>query len=166
MGKLDLRLDSVFNGKTKSCGCLQREMGNKKLEKAKENNTPMGTNIPILERDDSRPNRMNKTGYAGIWEDTGRGDYLVRIYFQKHCYSTRCRPLELAIATRKMMKRIHLDFLKWWYSLSAEERLHASESYHGEHDASWNLLKKQLDAYFEEQRMNRTAEPQSPGVQE
>lgn len=98
------------NGKTKSCGCLQKKaiLDNLKLVE--------GTSVTVLEAVRSHPSRANSSGHTGVYRNKRSGKWVAQITFQRKCYYLGSYDQkEDAIAARQQGEKMHEDFLAWYY---------------------------------------------------
>ncbi|MCC0743371.1 hypothetical protein KGF43_12635, partial [Clostridioides sp. ZZV14-6044] len=80
--------NSLTTGKTKSCGCLQKEATKKNIKLAikanKEKNIIGNTNLALLKKTEAYPN--SKTKVRGVYWDKEKRKYCAQIEFKKKHY--------------------------------------------------------------------------------
>lgn len=105
------------SGKTKSCGCLQREC-------IKDNLCLVaGTSVTKLERMKNRTISTNTSGHTGVYRQKKTGKWVAQIGFRnKRYYLGTYEKKEDAIQARKCGERMHEDFLDWYYSVYLSEK--------------------------------------------
>lgn len=100
----------LLNGKTQSCGCLQRERTIQNLELID------GTSVAILERNKGKLRRSNKSGYTGVFQ-TADGKWEAYINFKKKRYWLgKYEEKKDAIHARQLGEKMHENFLESYHS--------------------------------------------------
>ena len=99
-------------GKTKSCGCLQKQiiLDNLKLVD--------GTSVTVLEASKKRLSKTNTSGCTGVYQDKKSGQWRAQITFKnKTYYLGSYAKMEDAVKARKRGEEMHDDFLAWYYDV-------------------------------------------------
>ena len=97
-------------GKTKSCGCIQRDMYEENLKLVD------GTSVAILEANKNRLIASNTSGYTGVYQNKKNGKWVAQITFKKKTYYLGSYDkIEDAIKARQRGEEMHDDFLEWYY---------------------------------------------------
>lgn len=98
---------SLKTGKTKSCGCLQRQA---------VKDLYIADTAPHKLAESKHPRSTNTSGVTGVWYDKSRGAWVAEIMFQKKKYFLGRRvKKEDAIKLRKRAeKEIFGQFLEWY----------------------------------------------------
>lgn len=99
------------SGKTRSCGCRQREVLRERLKLVD------GTSVVMLEagRKGLRPN--NTSGCTGVYRDASTGKWKAEITFKGTTYYLGSYTLfEDAVRARRRGEELHEDFLDWYYA--------------------------------------------------
>lgn len=106
------------SGKTKSCGCLQAAMANKNMKYVE------GTSVTRLEKADDRLIRTNTSGHNGIYQNRKTQKWIAQIGFKgKNYYLGTYHKFEDAVRAREQAeKRIHGEFLAWYYDTYRKEK--------------------------------------------
>lgn len=105
------------SGKTKNCGCLQRsrnfDIGSNPFYKG----FIEGTNIGKLEaRMNRRPIASNKSGYNGVYRNTG-GLWTAQITFRGRTYYLGSyEDIQEAVRARRKGEEMYEEFLDWYYN--------------------------------------------------
>lgn len=134
---------------TRSCGCSRAwfignsEHGKKHYSNI-EKNRVMGTDIMEIRRRDEEPTRANTSGYQGVSYISTRGVYTAYCRFRGYYAQKTCHSLEEAIQARKQMRQIRDDFVKWYDSLSEEERQEAIRQYENNKNFYKNYYKNRM----------------------
>lgn len=101
------------SGKTKSCGCLQREVVLDNLRLVD------GTSVTLLETMRNRTISTNTSGYTGVYRQKKSGKWAAQITFKnKTYYLGAYDKKEDAVKARKRGEEMHDDFLEWYYNTS------------------------------------------------
>lgn len=99
------------SGKTKSCGCLQKEVIRDNLRLVD------GTSVTKLEAMKNHRISTNTSGYTGVYRQNKTGRWAAQITFKnKTYYLGAYDKLEDAVKARKKGEEMHDDFLEWYYS--------------------------------------------------
>lgn len=99
------------SGKTKSCGCLQKQQIIENLRLVD------GTSITILETMKKRLISSNTSGYNGIYRNKKNGKWTAQITFKgKTYYLGSYEKIEDAIKARQRGEEMYDDFLEWYYT--------------------------------------------------
>lgn len=111
-------------GETKSCGCLNLEDKKEKskiMRKVRDVDYIDGTDIQGLLQ---KPRARNTSGVVGVSYDVSVGQWKAHITFKGHRYFLGSgRDKEHVIALRREAeKRIHGEFLEWYYTEYPERR--------------------------------------------
>lgn len=102
----------LLNGKTKSCGCLQKKIIKENLKLSE------GTSVTILEKRKGHVNSRNTSGTTGVYQNKKTGKWIAQITFQSKThylgsYTTR----EEAIKARQNGEELYHDaFLRDYYA--------------------------------------------------
>lgn len=141
------------NGYRKSCGCLKKEL---LIESSKVHNKKycvLGTKVDnSVKKSDLCTRRDNKSGYTGVSYHKSRDLWLASCYFQGHKYGKSFRDKEDAIKFRKLMKEKRDEFIKWYDSLSSEEKENLTDN-----DKIYfkSLFKSKMDELFDKEVLNK-----------
>lgn len=104
------------SGKTKSCGCLQKEIIKNNLQLIE------GTSVTLLEANKNRTISTNTSGYTGVYRQKRTGKWAAQIGFKnKMYYLGAYEKMEDAIEARKRGEQMHDDFLEWYHSVYLQE---------------------------------------------
>lgn len=105
------------NGKTKSCGCIQRVMYKENLKLVD------GTSVAILEAGKNRLIATNTSGYTGVYQNKKNGKWVAQITFKKKTYYLGSYvKIEDAVKARQRGEEMHDDFLAWYYKKHRAEK--------------------------------------------
>lgn len=113
-GKLtEVGQTSLQSGKTKSCGCLQVQMGKKNLQFAE------GTSVKLLETVDKRLIKSNTSGYNGVYYNKRCQKWTAQITFKgKTHYLGIYSDIRDAVKARKNAEeRFYGTFLDLYYDV-------------------------------------------------
>jgi len=103
------------NGKTKSCGCIQREMYKKNLILVD------GTSVRKLESVKKTTLSSNTSGYNGVYLNRKIGKWSAQITFKGRTYYLGSFDnIEDAVKARKTGEEMHDDFLEWYYGMNKQ----------------------------------------------
>ncbi|MCZ1090876.1 AP2/ERF family transcription factor [Clostridioides difficile] len=87
--KIEIIESSLTTGKTRSCGCLQKEAMRENMKLAtkanKEKNIIENTNLALLKKTEAYPN--SKTKVRGVYWDKSKNKYKAQIEFKKVHYN-------------------------------------------------------------------------------
>ena len=111
------------SGKTKSCGCTQHN-GNRDISaNLFYKGFIEGTNIGKLEaRMNSRPIASNKSGYNGVYRNSG-GLWSAQITFRGRTYYLGSyEDIQDAVKARRKGEEMYEEFLNWYYNEFLPER--------------------------------------------
>lgn len=110
---------SLRNGRTRSCGCIQKEVAVKRLGVQKYYTD--GTCVKALLQ---APGSRNSSGVVGVSYVKDDDTWHAYINFKHHRYNLgRRKRIEDAIALRKEAEqRIHGEFLAWYYSQHPDQK--------------------------------------------
>lgn len=104
-------------GKTKSCGCLQRQTYAENLQLID------GTSVTILEARRNHILSSNTSGHTGVYLQKGTGKWAAQITFKRKTYYLGAyERIEDAIKARKKGEEMRDDFLNWYYETYPEKR--------------------------------------------
>lgn len=122
--------EARFKPKRLSCGCYRDKINHSDERKQQfENNIgkyqAFGTNLAIVKS--SRIPITNKSGYKGVC--FYKGKWLAQMTFRGFDYYKKCNTKEEAIEERRKMEKERDIFLKWYDSLSEDEKEFFSEQY-------------------------------------
>lgn len=115
----------VKSGSISSCGCLAQELALQNLKKG----IAMGTRLDQICIEGDPPQRNNTSGNTGVWLDSSRNRYMVRMEFQGVPYRTYVYDEEEAKQLRKNYVAYRHDFLNWWRNLTPQEQAFENERY-------------------------------------
>lgn len=103
------------SGKTKSCGCLQKEMITENLRFVD------GTSVTHLESLRGRTISTNTSGYNGVYRQRKTGKWAAQIGFKgKTYYLGAYDKIEDAVKARQRGEEMYDDFLAWFYETHPE----------------------------------------------
>lgn len=103
-------------GHTKSCGCLQREIGRDNLKLVD------GTSVTIIENRMKSTTSANTSGYNGVYQERKTGMWAAQITFKGRTYYLgRYAKLEDAVKARKRGEEMYSRFLEWYYTEHEKE---------------------------------------------
>lgn len=106
------------SGKTKSCGCVQREIYKLNLKLVD------GTSVVILESNKSRLLASNTSGHTGVYRNKKNGKWVAQITFKRKTYNLGSyERIEDAIKARQRGEEMHEDFLRWYYEQESQNEL-------------------------------------------
>lgn len=122
--EIDVSSARLRGGQTKSCGCLSSEVHKESFKTARKERKKYhvgGTDVKLLMH---APIKSNKSGKAGVSYDKSIKTWKATIVFKGHKYYLGSSvDKEKAIVIREEAeKRIHGDFLEWYYSEFPEKR--------------------------------------------
>ncbi len=101
---------ALQSGKTKSCGCLQKEQIADHLRLVD------GTSVTILEAAKKHRISTNTSGHTGVYLNKSRGKWVAQIRFKRKAYSLGSYDrIEDAIKARERGEEMWDDFLNWYY---------------------------------------------------
>lgn len=99
------------SGKTKSCGCLQRQIYAENLKLVD------GTSATLLEALQKRTTSCSNSGYLGVYREAKSGKWAAQITFKGRQYHLGVYDrLEDAIQARRRGEEMHTDFLEWYHA--------------------------------------------------
>ena len=103
-------------GKTKSCGCFQKEQFKERMEFTD------GTSPKVLKaRMSGPPIASNTSGYNGVYKHSN-GSWIAQITFKKKTYYLGSfKDIKDAVAARKKGEEMYEDFLEWYYNQRTAE---------------------------------------------
>ena len=105
------------SGKTKSCGCLQRQMYAENLKLID------GTSVTLLEGSRKRLLSSNTSGYTGVYQTKANGKWAAQITFKgKTYYLGSYDRKEDAVKARKRGEEMHAAFLEWYHQTCDTEK--------------------------------------------
>ncbi len=105
-----IRQNNLVLGRTKSCGCIQREIIRENMKWVD------GTSVKMLESIKDRPIGSNTSGYTGVYQNKRTGRWVAQITFkQKTYYLGSFEKIEDAIKARQRGEEMHDNFLEWYY---------------------------------------------------
>lgn len=127
--EIDVSSARLRGGQTKSCGCLSSEVHKesfKTARKEREEYQVEGTDVKLLMH---APIKSNTSGKAGVSYDRSVRTWKASIVFKGHKYYLgSIVDKEKAIAMREEAeKRIHGEFLSWYYSEHPEKKVRGDE---------------------------------------
>ena len=98
------------SGKTKSCGCLQKQQILQNLRLCD------GTSVSVLEATRKRLLRSNTSGCTGVYQNQRTKKWCAQITFKRKTYFLGSFPEKAdAIAARKRGENLHSEFLQQYY---------------------------------------------------
>lgn len=98
------------SGKTKSCGCIQRDMYKENLKLAD------GTSVALLEARKKNLLSSNTSGHTGVYQNKKNGKWVAQITFKRKTYYLGSYDkIDDAIKARQRGEEMHDDFLEWYY---------------------------------------------------
>lgn len=101
---------SLQSGRTKSCGCLQREQIVKNLRLVD------GTSVAILEASKNRLVASNTSGHNGVYRNKRLQKWTAQITFKGRTYYLGSYDkIEDAVKARTLGEEMYDDFLRWYY---------------------------------------------------
>ena len=106
--EVDVHANHLLSGRTKSCGCLSKLVGQKIVVE--------GTVPEQIENPTKR--KTNTSGVIGVWFDKSRGKWTAEIMFRKKKYYLgRYEDFNDAVKARKAAEEeIFGDFLDWYHT--------------------------------------------------
>lgn len=108
-GEVEVSQGNLQNGRTKSCGCLQRKISKQNLKIVD------GTSVTMIENRMKKPIKTNKSGCSGVYYNERRKQWHAQITFKgKTYYLGTFMTLEDAIKARKRGEEMYEDFLEWY----------------------------------------------------
>lgn len=127
-------ISDLTTGRTKSCGCLRKEVASKSGIKHQSNLKPLDRDKVMIGVKktcvyDTSLNALSKTipshntsGVKGVHWDNSRSKWQARIEFQKkQYYLGRFSNKEEAVKVRKRAEeRLHDNFLKWYEQMKEQ----------------------------------------------
>jgi len=121
--EVDVRLFSLINGETKSCGCLNienRHAHGERIKREGQNRSIDGTNLRNL---DQGLRSNNTSGIKGVSYNKSKSAWQANIGFKGISYYLGSySDKEDAIAARKEAElRIHVEFLEWYAKAYPEQ---------------------------------------------
>lgn len=97
-------------GKTKSCGCIQRDIYKDNLKLVD------GTSVALLEASKKHLLSSNTSGYTGVYQNKKNGKWVAQITFKRKTYYLGSYDkIDDAIKARQRGEKMHDDFLEWYY---------------------------------------------------
>ena len=97
------------SGKTKSCGCIQKNIILDNLKLCD------GTSVTILEATKRKVLKTNKSGYTGVYQNAS-GKWIAQITFKgKVHHLGSYDKITDAVIARKQGEEMHNNFVKWYY---------------------------------------------------
>lgn len=123
---------SRYNQYLKSCGCLSELIYNSEerkelLKDVGKRNRRFGTNLGLIASD--KIPKTNTSGYKGVNFDNANRKWCATMCFQGYNVKKACKSKEEAIEERQKMEKERNVFLKWYDSLSEDEKDFFSEQY-------------------------------------
>lgn len=104
------------SGKTKSCGCLQREAYKENLRLVD------GTSVSMLEAIKKHPIASNTSGHTGIYQNKKTGKWVAQITFKgKTYYLGSYEKIEDAVKARLRGEELHDEFIQQYYMTHAKK---------------------------------------------
>jgi len=116
--EVEIQSNSVLNGATNSCGCINNEKATERINAYKKKATIDGT--CIIKISNMQPYKSNISGVRGV---SVRGSaYVARITFKKKTYHLgKFDTIEEAASIRKEAEdKIFGEFLEWYYEKHPE----------------------------------------------
>ena len=105
------------SGKTKSCGCLQKQIYAENLQLID------GTSVTVLESSRNRIIATNTSGHTGVYRHGKTGKWVAKITFRRKTYHLGSYDkIEDAIKAREKGEEMWDDFLDWYYSTYPEKK--------------------------------------------
>ena len=99
------------NGKTKSCGCIQRDIYKENFKLVD------GTSVALLEASKKHLLSSNISGHTGVYQNKENGKWVAQITFKRKTYYLGSYDkIDDAIKARQRGEEMHDDFLEWYYS--------------------------------------------------
>lgn len=97
-------------GKTKSCGCIQRDIYKENLKLVD------GTSVALLEASKKHLLSSNTSGHTGVYQSKKNGKWVAQITFKRKTYYLGSYDkIDDAIKARQRGEEMHDDFLEWYY---------------------------------------------------
>lgn len=105
------------SGKTKSCGCLQKQIYAENLQLID------GTSVTVLESSRNRIIATNTSGHNGVYRHRKTGKWVAQITFKRKTYHLGSYDkIEDAIKAREKGEEMWDDFLDWYYRTYPEKK--------------------------------------------
>ena len=106
----------LLEGKTKSCGCLQKEVVHNNLKLVD------GTSVTLLEHGSGKLASNNTSGYTGVYFHKRSGRWVASIRFKgKYYHLGSFDNKNDAVKARQRGEKLHENFIKWYYSEHPEK---------------------------------------------
>ena len=101
----------LLEGKTKSCGCLQKEIIYDNLKLID------GTSVTLLEHASGKVASNNTSGYTGVYFHRRSGRWIASIRFKGKYYHLGSYENKAdAVRARRLGEELHEDFITWYHS--------------------------------------------------
>ncbi len=106
-----VRQGNLELGRTKSCGCMQKEIIRSNMKWVD------GTSVTMLEAAKKRRVRSNTSGYTGVYQNKKTGKWIAQITFRRKTYYLGSYDkIEDAVKARQRGEEMYDDFLEWYYN--------------------------------------------------